>query len=383
LQYGFTTDEGELIAHLGQLLSHYGTDSTDRATFDGDLWRTLASHGWIAALTATDDAISGSARVALGERFGRAHPALPWTVVLGRSGPLLAGLATMRAGTLLERVHAGEVITIAPDTPSSLCAEIGVDETVTITGQLELVPYAQDAAGILIAGEDRSEAFLAYVPNSSPGVHVTDVPTVELRHRYADLQLTDVVAELVAREDDDVRAALTAANDRYSLMLSAEALGGLSRLLDDTIRYVGERHQFGVPVGSFQAIKHLIAHVATTLENGRALTYLAASASGASSNVRQADDDVAAARNYTGRAYIDGCEQLIQAHGGFGFTWEAGLHTWYRNAMVNFQSALRGGQVEDQHSRANVWDLRPSAMPCSSAANRTGAEQWSAGREPS
>jgi alkylation response protein AidB-like acyl-CoA dehydrogenase len=110
-------------------------------------------------------------------------------------------------------------------------------------------------------------------------------------------------------------------------------------MVERAISYVTDRKQFGSPVGSFQAVKHIIANAATSLHNGRAVTYLAASS--VERNDDSADHDVACARIFTGEHYLRGSEQLIQVHGGFGFTWEAGIHLWYRNAMANMHQPDR------------------------------------------
>lgn len=108
-----------------------------------------------------------------------------------------------------------------------------------------------------------------------------------------------------------------------AIVLGGEALGGAERLLADTVEFVKTREQFGRPVGSFQAVKHKLANATVAVES--ADTALIWSS--------QSDADAYDAVLFAIDRCIDVAEIAIQAHGGIGFTWEAGLHFPYRTML--------------------------------------------------
>jgi alkylation response protein AidB-like acyl-CoA dehydrogenase len=121
--------------------------------------------------------------------------------------------------------------------------------------------------------------------------------------------------------------------------LAAEIVGICQRALDMTVEYVKDRKQFGVPVGSFQAVSHRCAQMLLGTESVRSTAYFAAWAADADPD-RLAEGGAlagaaaaAAGREVTGSA--------IQAHGGIGFTWEADVHWLYKRAQVD--AAMLGG----------------------------------------
>ncbi|MFF3407798.1 acyl-CoA dehydrogenase family protein [Streptomyces sp. NPDC002742] len=110
------------------------------------------------------------------------------------------------------------------------------------------------------------------------------------------------------------------------LATAAQALGvGLS-LLDRTVEYVGQRTQFGVPVGSFQAVKHRLADALTVLEFARPLLFGAA--------LSMAPADVAAAKVTAGEAAYTTARTALQLHGAIGYTAEYDLSLWFTKARA-------------------------------------------------
>jgi alkylation response protein AidB-like acyl-CoA dehydrogenase len=113
----------------------------------------------------------------------------------------------------------------------------------------------------------------------------------------------------------------------------AESVGVAARALAMTVEHVRLRHQFGRPVGSFQAIKHRVADMHIELEGARVATRDAAEAI----DRERSDADLAvhAAKSWTGRATSMITSEAVQLHGGIGFTWEHDLHLLQRRAKVN------------------------------------------------
>jgi alkylation response protein AidB-like acyl-CoA dehydrogenase len=132
--------------------------------------------------------------------------------------------------------------------------------------------------------------------------------------------------------------------------LAVETVGAAQAIFDVTLAYAKEREQFGVPIGSFQAIKHKFADMLIALERARATGYFAAL-------TIAEDDDRRALAASTAKAAAADCAAMlakegIQIHGGIGYTWEHDMHLYVRRAKSN--SLLFGNAA--QH-RARVADL--------------------------
>lgn len=333
MHYGFSDDETEVLELFGRLANTAQQTLEPRTEPDAAFWDELVQGGWLDAWALNEGELAESVLVALGIELGRVTPAVPWTNVFGYVGTLLSEVDTDAAAALRERLSDGALIVGAWRDASAIRCDTSAHGHVKLSGAIGLVPYGADAETIIAPVDVAGERVLVSIAVGDAGVHADEVPTVDLRHRFADVRLEQAEGTVIATAADGLKEALVLARRRLSLLFSAEAVGGLARLVDDAIRYTTDRMQFGVAIGSFQAVKHHVAHAATTLENGRALTYLAASTLGTESGSSGAD--IAAARDYTARNYLLGAEQMIQVHGGFGFTWDAGRHVGYRNAMSN------------------------------------------------
>ncbi|MDE3069794.1 MAG: acyl-CoA dehydrogenase, partial [Acidobacteriota bacterium] len=119
---------------------------------------------------------------------------------------------------------------------------------------------------------------------------------------------------------------------------------------DMTLEYVKERKQFGVPVGSFQAVGHRCAEMLLLTEGARSASYYAAWAAGAD------PDRLPEAAALAGAAASDGGKEVtaaaIQMHGGIGFTWEADVHWLYKRAQLD--AALLGPAKDHRAALARL-----------------------------
>ena len=120
--------------------------------------------------------------------------------------------------------------------------------------------------------------------------------------------------------------------ERMSLGVAAQLLGAVQRMLDMSVQYTCERRQFGVPVGSFQAVKHLLADVAVQLEFARPVVYRAAWE--LSCGHPGAGVAVSHARLAAGEAALLAAKNCMQVHGAMGYTWELDLHIWMKCAWA-------------------------------------------------
>src|SRR5581483_7872841 len=126
---------------------------------------------------------------------------------------------------------------------------------------------------------------------------------------------------------------LSAAVDHALVVVAAELVGVMQRSLDMAVEYVKDRKQFGVPVGSFQAVQHRAAQMLLDTEGGRGAVYYGAwAAAGAPERLKEAG---AMAKAWTSQAAKATTAAAIQLHGGIGFTWEANLHWLYKRAQLD------------------------------------------------
>ncbi|MUL67952.1 acyl-CoA dehydrogenase [Mycobacterium sp. CBMA 234] len=118
---------------------------------------------------------------------------------------------------------------------------------------------------------------------------------------------------------------------RAAVALAADSLGIAEAMLAATVDYVKVRHQFGRPIGSFQAVKHACADMLVQVEVARQLVGAAVE------SVTLGDTDAAAsmAKAYATGAAVDIAGKAMQLHGGIGYTWESGIHVYLKRAALN------------------------------------------------
>jgi alkylation response protein AidB-like acyl-CoA dehydrogenase len=131
---------------------------------------------------------------------------------------------------------------------------------------------------------------------------------------------------------EPARRLLDAALDRGALAVSAQLLGIAQRLVDEAVAYARKREQFGQAIGSFQAIKHMLASVQVKIEFARPLVYRAAVSVARSVPTRAVD--VSQAKSAAGDAALLAARTALQVHGAIGYTWEVDLHLWMKRAWA-------------------------------------------------
>jgi alkylation response protein AidB-like acyl-CoA dehydrogenase len=206
-------------------------------------------------------------------------------------------------------------------------------------------------ASFVIDGDRAAE--LAVLAKTPSGVEAFVVPAdAVLARRTPALDEAMHVAEVVfdgatVGEDRrlagaDARAGFERALDEAVTGLAMMTVGACQRALDMVIEYVSGREQFGVPIGSFQAVKHKTVDMYVAIERARALGYFAA--------LTIAEDDdrrslaASMAKAAAGDAQRIVFKHAIQLFGGIGFTWENDLHLYLRRAKAG--ELLFGGAAE-------------------------------------
>jgi alkylation response protein AidB-like acyl-CoA dehydrogenase len=132
--------------------------------------------------------------------------------------------------------------------------------------------------------------------------------------------------------DGNARGALVQATQVAIVALCAEMVGGMQWILDTTVEYAKTRHQFGRPIGSFQAVQHQCADMLLMTESARSATYHAAWA--VSEGAPTAGTAVSIAKAYCSDAFREVGNRGVQVHGGIGFTWEHDLQLYYKRSKA-------------------------------------------------
>jgi alkylation response protein AidB-like acyl-CoA dehydrogenase len=180
-----------------------------------------------------------------------------------------------------------------------------------------------------------AEGAVAVVDADGPGVRVVTRPSLDRTRPIGEVELTEAPADLLAAAHADTQTLL----DAGRVAIAADTLGAAQRMLDRAVGYAREREQFGRPVGSFQAVKHMCAEMAAMLEPCRALVWYAAYAQDA--GLDDARLATCHAKAHLGEVGREVARMATEVHGGMGFTDELGLHYWFKRISANRQ--LLGG----------------------------------------
>jgi len=181
---------------------------------------------------------------------------------------------------------------------------------------------------LVLAVADGSLSLFA-VDADAAGLARTVLPTLDQTRKLARLEFGGVAGRLIG-SPGDAAAVLDHVLDVAAIALAAEQLGGAQRALDMAVEYSKVRHQFGRPIGSFQALKHRMADLLLEVESLRsAVNYAAAAVADGSAEVPAVASLVKA---YASETYFHVAAENIQIHGGIGFTWEHDAHLYFKRA---------------------------------------------------
>jgi alkylation response protein AidB-like acyl-CoA dehydrogenase len=182
------------------------------------------------------------------------------------------------------------------------------------------------------SGDASQGITLFLVDANNPGITITPLKTIS-GDKQAEVELKDarVPATAVVGQVDKGWETISRILGLAAIGKCAEMLGGADRVLEMTTEYVKERVQFGRPIGSFQAVQHHCANMATDVEGCR---YVAYQAAWRVSERLPAEREVAIAKAWVSDAYRRVCALGHQSHGAIGFTKEYDLQLFTRRAKV-------------------------------------------------
>ena len=297
------------------------------------LWTAAAEGGWLAATVPEEHDGLGLGLLdatVVATALGAGLAPGPWReTVLAAEAVRLAGGDGQRAD-LLGRLAAGDAVgTVALSGPGGVpdATALGVaEQDGRLSGRASAVPYAHVADVLVVAATDAGGGVGLHLVDPADA-DVVRLDALDGTTRLCDVVLDDVPARRLERGGADAYVAVA----RRGAVLTAADLAGLAReSLRRTVAYVGEREQFGRPVGSFQALQHHLAdlHVAVTMAE-HAVRY---AAHATDADLHDAVLMASVAKAKASDAARDTTAAMIQYHGGIGYTWEHEAHLFFKRA---------------------------------------------------
>jgi len=177
------------------------------------------------------------------------------------------------------------------------------------------------------------------------GLAIERQEAFDVTRGLATLRLSNVEVAPVGQPGEDGPAILRGIEEA-TVLLCAEMVGGMQRVLEAAVDYANARHQFGRPIGSFQAIKHKCADMLIDFEGARTAVEAAIEACESDDPERSLLASLAKAQ--CGPAYVRMAIENMQIQGGVGYTWEYDAHLYYRRAQ---SSELLLGAASEHHDR--------------------------------
>jgi alkylation response protein AidB-like acyl-CoA dehydrogenase len=268
------------------------------------------------------------------EELGAGLAPVPLVSTVVAAAAVLGCASDAAKGDVLPDIASGAVVAV-PILRADLLAEDGPDGWL-VHGLAAHVPDAS-AAGLFVvaAGTETGRALFA-VRSPSAGLTVRPLNSLDGTRPLGRVEF-DAAPAIQLGEGPDEWPELVRARDTHLAALACEQVGGAARCLDTTVAYAKTREQFGVPIGSFQAVKHRCADLVVEVEAARSIAYhardrVAAAVAGHTEDVHAS---VAAAAAWCAETYVHAAQEAIQLHGGIGFTWEHDAHLHLRRARAD------------------------------------------------
>jgi alkylation response protein AidB-like acyl-CoA dehydrogenase len=351
MELEFTADQEELRGSIHAVLTNESPVSLARAIVENDarptaLWTTMVELGWPALTIAEEHGGIGLGMLEaaiLAEELGRVIAPGPLLATVSQFVPAVREIGTAeQQAHWLGHVAAGEVtgsLAIAEQSgsfdPAHVAATITFDgDHAVITGTKRFVVEGDTVDQLVVvarvadqAGDGGVRAVL--VPVASAATEPLDAFDGSRRLVHVTLDGIQVNRNRVLGNPDASAApGLRRAIEEATVCLALEMVGTAQTIFDTTLEYAKQREQFGVPIGSFQAVKHKFADMMIALERARALGYFAALTIAEDDSRRTSATSVA-------KAAVGDCQRLlakegIQIHGGIGYTWEHDMHLYVR-----------------------------------------------------
>jgi alkylation response protein AidB-like acyl-CoA dehydrogenase len=354
-----TPDQTELRAVARGMLDQHAPFAVARSFLEGNgtpdaLWDALRDLGWYAIGLGDDDVFGNAGLCLLAEAVG-AHAAPTLLVDTAVAARLLESLDA-GGDPLVDRILAGEATAAVAvletrdrwDAREPATAATPADDgALLLDGKKLAVRHGARADVLVVTASLDGELALALLEADARGVTTIATPGLDPAAGHAVVTLDGVRVNAGRWWTGPALAeAYASATAVGALAAAAEGIGAASRALDIAIEYAKERKQFGRPIGSFQAVQHLLADAHILRETAWASVLYAAGA--LDEGLPDAAEAASIAKAHVSRASRAVVEAALQAFGGIGFTMEHDVHLLQRRVL---EEERRFGDAADHERR--------------------------------
>jgi acyl-CoA dehydrogenase len=359
MNFEFSPEQLQLRDQARRFLEDKSSSTAVRAILEGPepydraLWRGLADMGFLGINIPEAYGGLGLGYLELcvvAEELGRALAPVPFSssVYLATEFLLAAGSEAQKQAWL-PKLASGEAVGtfalvegVGQATPKSVRAKVAGG---ALTGTKLPVADGDVADFAIVAAQGDGGLSLFLVDLTGAGVARTAVDTIDPTRSHARLEFSGAKAEPLGAPGEGW-ALIEAVFDKAAVLTAFEQVGGADKALMLARDYALERMAFGRPIGSFQAIKHMLADMYVSATLARSNAYYGAWA--LSSGAAELPEAAATARVSATQAFQHCARNDIQVHGGMGFTWAFDCHLYYRRSNLLALSLGSLTQWEDK-----------------------------------
>lgn len=346
MEFDFSPEQKQLKDQARRFLADRCDRSAVRAVLDGSqsydaqLWQGLAQQGFLGATIPEAYGGLGAGYLeacVIAEELGRAVAPVPFSSSIAITAECL-----MRVGSepqkqrWLPAIASGEAIgTLALLERPGRASTAGLQATVTdgrLTGVKSPVADGDIADLAVVAAREASGAVSLFLADlKADGVRREALPGIDPTRSQARITFEGAPVEPLGAPGQAANL-LERVFDRAAVLIAFEQIGGADRALEMARDYALERFAFGRPIGSLQAIKHMLADMYVSATLARSNAYYGAWA--LSTDAAELPQAAATTRVSATQAYQHCARNNIQVHGGMGFTWEFDCHLHYRRSNL-------------------------------------------------
>ena len=367
LDFEFSSEQEQLRESVRRFLADRAPLTFVREMYDDErgttdaVWRGLADLGVTALLAPEAHGGAGmgmvDAAVVL-EELGRAvHPGPYASSAVAATSLLLAAGSDDDHAELLPGIADGTTIaTVAIHEPGRRVEWRAPDTRATVDGRTSAlhgrkvhVADASSADLLLVTASGPNGLGVHAVERDAPGLAIAPTPTVDGSRKEAEVTFEDVPARPIG--DGDASDAVAETVDRMHIAAVVDGVGAAGRALELAVEYAKERQQFGVAIGSFQAVQHLCADMLRSVELARAAAYYACWAADSADPAERHRAATMALGFAADELYSVGAS-AVQVHAGVGFTWEHDIHLFYKRLLT--LQATGGGTIDQLEELASL-----------------------------
>jgi acyl-CoA dehydrogenase len=329
-------------------------DENNADGFDRDTWKSMVELGWAGIPFPEEHGGLAFGYKGLGvvtEETGRTLAASPLFASVWVGGTAInIGGSDEQKGALLPQVASGELLLALALEESHRHSPYGVSATASesggswqVSGEKIFVLDGHVADKLIVATRtsgstgDRDGLTLLLVDAGADGVEITRTLMADSRNA-ANVRFSNAAAEGVIGEVGKGADVLDATLDIARIGLSAEMLGATQECFERTVQYLKEREQFGVPIGSFQALKHRAADMFCEIELSKSCVLEALTALDEGRDVDEIAKLASLTKAKVGETFHTVSREGIQMHGGIGMTDEFDIGFFIKRAAVTEQT---------------------------------------------